>query len=407
MRTIIAALFRNQRSGQVLVLFALMLFVLILFLGLAIDFGFAYLTKASLSKSVDSACLMGVRNIAQGDAAAKDIAENAFLANYGVSGRDYVAPIPDIQIVTGSDNGNKSVEVHASSVINTFFIKVIPSFSTLTVAADAAAVRTKVVMSLVLDRSGSMYANHGDTNLPPAVVSFVNQFLENYDRVAVTSFSSYAKKEVDPAKTVFKTAVQTAVAPGNLNFGGWTCSEQGILIGKGQLDAVTIQPDEDVIKILVFFTDGLANTWRYNFNCGARNISPDRTLYDPVTGSTANNSACTIPATIDGVSTTWCALRDEGERRAEAAATIAKNAGIVIYAIGLGELNSPPTEGQPQGCGKPALNPAFMRRVSNDPTSPDFDENQPQGEALFAPDASKLTEVFDTLAKKILSRLTQ
>jgi len=57
---------RAHEKGQIYVLFALFLPVLIVFVGLALDFGFAYVTKTTLSKAVDSAALAGMSNLNQG-----------------------------------------------------------------------------------------------------------------------------------------------------------------------------------------------------------------------------------------------------------------------------------------------------------------------------------------------------
>ena len=86
----------RQAGGQTLIMFVLFLIVLFIFAGLGIDLGFAYITRARLSKAVDAACLTGVRNISQGTTAATDAARSAFNANYGTSGRDVVAPVPSI-----------------------------------------------------------------------------------------------------------------------------------------------------------------------------------------------------------------------------------------------------------------------------------------------------------------------
>jgi Flp pilus assembly protein TadG len=48
------------------VLFALSLPVLLGFMGLGIDLGFAFIERANLSKAVDAAALAAMRNINQG-----------------------------------------------------------------------------------------------------------------------------------------------------------------------------------------------------------------------------------------------------------------------------------------------------------------------------------------------------
>src|ERR1700690_1654005 len=94
---------RGER-GQTLLMFLLFMIVLIVFIGLGVDLGFAYITRARLSKAVDSACLTGMRNLYQGQTQAGLVASNAFLANYGSSGRD-VAP-PALNISFDTVNGN-------------------------------------------------------------------------------------------------------------------------------------------------------------------------------------------------------------------------------------------------------------------------------------------------------------
>ena len=82
----------NQR-GQVVILLAITLPVLLMFSALAIDVGFAYVTKAKLSKSVDAACLTAMKNLSQGQTTARTLALNAFAANYGTSGLDIGSPV--------------------------------------------------------------------------------------------------------------------------------------------------------------------------------------------------------------------------------------------------------------------------------------------------------------------------
>ena len=53
-------------EGQILIVLAIGGLVLILFMGLAVDGGMAYITKAKLSKAVDAACLTGMKALPQG-----------------------------------------------------------------------------------------------------------------------------------------------------------------------------------------------------------------------------------------------------------------------------------------------------------------------------------------------------
>ena len=51
---------RPREKGQTLLMFVFFMVVLIVFIGLGIDLGFAYITKAELSKGVDAAALAGM-----------------------------------------------------------------------------------------------------------------------------------------------------------------------------------------------------------------------------------------------------------------------------------------------------------------------------------------------------------
>ena len=106
----------SGERGQTLVLFLLMMVILFVFVGMGIDLGFAYITKAQLSKAVDSAALSGMRNIAKGQTTAGLIASNAFTANYGKSGRD-VSP-PSLSVVfTADNNSNTLLNVDATELV--------------------------------------------------------------------------------------------------------------------------------------------------------------------------------------------------------------------------------------------------------------------------------------------------
>src|ERR1039458_5410684 len=107
---------QQRQHGQTMLLFVLFMVVLFVFAGLGIDLGFAYITRARLSKAVDSACLAAVRNIGAGTVTAGAIATNAFFANYGVSGRDVAPPVPNITFTTDLADNNIRSEEHTSEL---------------------------------------------------------------------------------------------------------------------------------------------------------------------------------------------------------------------------------------------------------------------------------------------------
>jgi hypothetical protein len=296
--------------------------------------------------------------------------------------------------------------VDATAVINTFFIRVLPQWKTLSVSSHAQASRSPLVLALVLDRSGSMSTDGGAGALPGAVTNFVNQFDDTIDRAAMASFSCAASTDVTMRRP-FKATIASAVK--TMPFGGYTCAERGLTNGLAQINSVTTTPNET--RVIVFFTDGVANTFYYTFDCGPRNIigynnNPSLDNANAGTLCTSAGNGCTIPAritSIDGftsVSTTSCqAMHAEAEKRAEAVARLARSQGIFIYSIGLGS-----DYGE---CGYPALNPDFLKNVANTTDALTYDPSQPVGDYAIAADASQMDYVFQQIAAKILLRLTQ
>ena len=147
--------------GQTIVVFALVVPTLILFTGLALDAGLLYVTKARLSTAVDAACLTGMKNFYQGQPTAITLATDIFNANYGAN-----PPTPSVTFPLDGSN-NQQVKVTATASVHTLFMQYLSNWATVPVSASAVSTRGKLVMSLVLDRSGSMCGGteHCDTGV--------------------------------------------------------------------------------------------------------------------------------------------------------------------------------------------------------------------------------------------------
>ncbi|MGB8772289.1 MAG: vWA domain-containing protein, partial [Candidatus Korobacteraceae bacterium] len=290
---------RENERGQIVILLAVSLTLMLLFLALAIDVGFAYVTKAKLSKAVDAACLTAMRNLAQGQTTARNLAINSFNGNYRVSGLD--SNPPSINVSFSSDAyGQTLVNVAATATIRTFFMRILPERQTFSVSDSAQATRGKLVMSLVLDRSGSMTSDGGSAALPTAVTTFINYFDNNNDEVAMISFASDATINVAIGYN-FITPITNAVH--SMTFAGGTFGPGGLTDAKAQNDSVVVPAGQNAVKVVVYFTDGYVNTIQDYLSCSGTPTLYNFGGYD--SGSSVdvfNPSTGTSLATYDGVS---------------------------------------------------------------------------------------------------------
>ena len=262
---------RKNEHGQIFVILALVIPLLLIFTAFSVDFGMAYITKTTLGKAVDAAALAAMKNLSAGQTTAAKDATAVFNANYQSIPGLGTAVVPTMAnhgISWGADSyGNTTVSITATATINTYFLGVMDlvtggtAYKTLTVGANATAIRNPLVMSLVLDRSGSMNNNGGATALPQAVTDFIAEFDEGVDNVAEISFSSVDSVDV-PMTTSFQTLIDNefpahGAAFGGQGFGGGTFAQAGLQDGFVQILSKPIQPN--IIRVAVFFTDGWAN----------------------------------------------------------------------------------------------------------------------------------------------------
>ncbi|MDP9142414.1 MAG: VWA domain-containing protein [Pseudomonadota bacterium] len=407
MRTILK---RCRQRGAILVTFAISALVLIAFSGLALDVGLMYMTRAALSKGVDAGALMGVRSLSLGDAQARAVAESTFRMNYAasrVNAREVEQPTVAVTIAIAPD-GNKRITVDARVRTNTYFLGVLRllpgggDFTTVSTSSHAQAMRARLVMGIALDRSGSMASNGGRAALPGAVEAFVGFFDNAIDRVALSSYADHATLDFAMNHN-FKTAIGNRVR--SMPFSGWTYSHGGIDIVRDQVRNVPLDPNENVLKVLVFFTDGHANSFLApSIRCTGNNfrslvLVPDSSndgFHNPASGATVT---CTHTQsdrfnslrTGTNITRSTGNVENEGLFMAERSARLTRQDGTLVFAIGLGN----------------DINKASLRRIANDPSSSTFNPNEPVGVAAFAPTAGELTDVFRLIASKILLRLTQ
>jgi Flp pilus assembly protein TadG len=386
----------HRQHGQTLILFVFFLVVLIIFIGLGIDLGLAYITKAQLSKAVDAAALSGARNITSSQANA--IAKAVFSLNYGRPSRDAGPVNPKIDIATDPTTKTRQIQVTATATINTFFLRILPMWKTLNVSATAQAIRSRIVLAIILDRSGSMQSNGGCSSLPGATDAFINLFDDNLDKAALVTFSTVANTIVTMRRP-FRQAISNGVPRSCSMYSGSTYMQAGLTNGYVEIQSEPVAPGESVIRAAVFFTDGLPNiiteTWACNGSTAARNIggtdppSTSYNFYNPITGSSMSGCS-TLPTGY----TSMTLIRAAAKSRTLALASQMRQSGILVYVIGLGD-----------NLDKPFL--CNLANVATPPaTSPIPFPTEPSGIAVFPATAADVQNAFQTIASDILGRLT-
>lgn len=408
----------GRSSGSALVL-TLAAFMVVVFMGaLVIDGGLVYGKRAEIAKAVDAAAIAGIANLSQGEPTATQLARDMFLANYRMTNRD--AQPPDLTVTFGTDvNGNETISLRGTAYLRPLFLTIFPPLKIFPVHAGSQATRAQLRLSLSLDRSRSMQVNTGCSSLPAAVDTFVEFFDNDRDMFSLNTFSSVVQVDVR-LRSQFQGPVHAAVPRQCDEYDGYTFFSDGLRAAFEQNQSLPMDTERTVLKVIVIFTDGKANTlqqrgfcpplslWNVTAGDEGNEFSNDIHLLDPVTGlethASSNGSAingceqftsfhseilrsgvCHLTGGTAGEE-----VRAEARGRALEIASDARAAGNVIYTIGLGNL----------------ADQDFLREIANDPASPHFDPTQVSGEFTYAPSAVDLQSVFEIVARKILVRLS-
>ncbi len=277
--------------------------------------------------------------------------------------------------------------------------------------------RPKLIMALVLDRSGSMDpvtgTSGGGVYLPAAVSTFISYFDDTYDEAAMISFASTATVDV-PMGQPFKQAISTAAS--NLNWCGGTFTQGGLTNAFAQINNTIVPPGQNAMKVVVFFTDGEANIMQDTLSCpasitwnfGGYNTGSWVGFWNPATttkscsdqindcGNGNSSIGCSPPCSATQFhsnqygtmeSFTRANVTAEAMYRSIQVANDMRANNILVESIGLGA----------------GVNMGFLAQVANATNSPTYNPSQPTGQAVIANDPSGLQSVFRQIASKILT----
>ena len=425
---------RSER-GQMLPLIALGGAVLIALIGLSIDLGFAYVTRARLSKACDAAVLAGMNNINLGLVNAGNVASATFAANYAI-GKPSLTDTPTVSYYFGTDSGgNPTFSMAARTHMNTFFVRVLgaipgmPNWTALTVGETAQVTRATLYLTMVLDRSGSMVDNGGAAHMLDSVTNFTSFFDDTRDNMGLVTFSTTARIDA-PIAQPFATTIRTKVS--NLAYAGGTFSQGGLTNSLVMENNIVPPTGRFVKKAVVFFTDGHANIIKQILNCTTNGTPPSMSatnvlvgghdewagnangggvaFYDPgnpdpyagqfgcrnCPGNTTDYcpNSPTFPSSEPGGGTktnNYVNVTEEAEYRAVQVANAMRQNGIIVYSIGLGS----------------DVNESFLTQIANDPHSTTYDASLPVGAYVPAPDASQLSAAFQRVAEDLLIQVVR
>jgi Flp pilus assembly protein TadG len=278
MRSILQA--KDRRRGSVMIMFTLMLPVLMMMVGLAVDRTMLFIVEAKLDAAVDGAAL-GAGRLLGTNANTNEIAGEFLAANFPASYWGSYALTPTIS--STDVLSLHTVNVGASVKVPLLFMRMFgPGYNSITAFSQATRRDSRIVM--VLDRSGSMTSQIA--NLRTAATQFTGMFSTSDELGLVVLGSS--------AIVAYPTTRPYNAVPGNV--GGPDSNYATTQTGGDMLDMITaMQPGGDTgtaealslayielqkghnrdllaygvdsrLNAIVFFTDGMPTSIAVNLN---------------------------------------------------------------------------------------------------------------------------------------------
>ena len=442
---------QGDRRGQIIIMLLSLMIGLGGFMGLACDAVFAFVVKSQLTTAVDAAALAASRalnkgaTVAQQQASVNETVAEMMAANFptGLLKTRNLTYGPPTVVDNGDGTRTISVLGHVDSP--TFFMSLL-GWNKVPVAALGQSVRRDVVLTLVLDRSGSMNGAPGSSpgptafdDLKAASLDFLDFFDNTRDQLGLVVFGSSTRLDFAPA-TNFKGSI-TALINAHVAETSGTNAPDALWTAYSALTAVG---SPTALNVIVFFTDGVATGFSADFTVGkglcagsvvngvtqtfsqpnndaAKGLLVYAADPPPVVGDESNyQSACgwneadlksridLIPPTdthgtsvmgprlipfMSGGAVTMRgrnikAVADNLSVNTAARARRDPDIEATIYAIGLGGGEYPADD-------------ELLRMIANDPASIAYDANEPQGLYVYAPDASQLRNAFRRVASQV------
>jgi Flp pilus assembly protein TadG len=287
----------SEEHGQAVIFVVVFLVAVIGIIGFVVDIGHAYQAQRSLQGAADAAALAGAQALPDANAA------QTTAKQYGSSatGKNQITDVNVKETVTTSCNTTipgcspvNMVSVDEAATVSTYFSKIVgvDSFNVKVHAAACSPCGAKPVdIMIVLDRTGSMCTNAQNqndgcvdlNNAKAGIRTFLGFFDSSMAHVGLAVLppatsvgnrcstpasgnynSTSAAYTVVPLSNDFRNANGTLNASSNListlacvQGAGTTSYANAIEAGQTELEA---HGRTNVPKMIVFFTDGAANT---------------------------------------------------------------------------------------------------------------------------------------------------
>jgi len=423
----------------------LSMLVLLALVGLIVDGGLAYLVKARLNAAVDSAALAGARAVPAGKnqtdqiASAKQAAATFFAANIP---ENYLMSRPKL-LSTGVvfNKGQVTVDVHAEARMPVSVMQLM-GFTALNPVAYAQTIRKDLDMAFVVDTSGSLSTVADEVRASAKI--FLNKFNVTQDRVGLIHFASGAEVDnpIDAERRGFDRSAMLAKIDG-FKFEGNTASVEGMWHARNELNKIPLLARSS-LRVIVFFSDGaptaFGSSLKFNnpANCArpgvlAHNDAAPSGLYELGTENKSIGGGCNVvsnsrikttvkglpdwydahdnkkefrivtagprevTASLDNGTDAWKNIPRAARNLPEAVAAKARDEGIYVFTLGMGQLKS--KTGFDKEVGENVLK--CMANVADAP-SRCYNPDKPVGMYCYAATPADLTPCFSRLASAIL-----
>lgn len=428
----------------------LMMVVIGGFVGLACDAVFAFVVKSQLVTAVDAAALAGSRALNKGTTPSqqqasvnKTVAE-MMATNFPEGLLQTNNLTYDPPTIVDNGDGTRTISVLGRVSSPTFFMRLL-GWNYVPVTALGQSLRRDVVLTLVLDRSGSMNrapgSNPGPTafdDLQAASLEFLDFFDDSRDRLGLVVFGTAVNLDFAPS-TGFKSSIASLINT-HVSDNSGTNSPDALWAAYSSLSAVA---SPTALNVIVFFTDGVATSFSANFNvtggacsgsvksgtiqtqsipsandarglfvseAGPPPVPADQQIY--VTGCGFNGEVSGIIPVIptedihgtsvfgprnipfqSGVNITMRGLNikpvaDNLSVNTAARARLDPAVQATVYVIGLGGSEYPADHD-------------LLRMIANDPGSSLYSNSEPTGLYVYAPDSSQLRAAFRRVASQV------